>query len=420
MRRGRGVRARRTGRVAGALLPLALLVAAACSPNAAEKTPTTLRVLMTDDWVSPPFLDAVREFERAHPDVRVSVTKGPINAMADEVRASAGTGRSPDVVQAHAFSAAAQDLAQPVDDLWDEHLKASEFFPGAIEDVVWAGRRYGVPLDTNAMVLMYNADHFAAANLPPPSPGMSFGEFERLAATLTAPDGSRRAIALPTSSWWTYGWIRANGGETVSVAVDGTPRVTLDAEPVVGAFAYLSRLVQKGYAFPPRAVGSHSGDAFALFQSGSVSMHASGSWDLTKARKEAPGVNFGVTLMPRGTGNGAGTAMGGSSLFVPHASKHRELAFEFMATLVSDEFALRFAKEEGRLPVRLRVFDDPFFQGPDLQVFLEQLKTATPPKLDAFPATAQAFSEVFDAVLRQGAEPRPALQRAQLAANQAS
>ena len=412
----------RTGRTraGAALLCLVLLaVAAGCSSGADDET-TTLRVLMTDDWVTAPFLDAVRQFEREHPDVRVSVTRSPINAMADEVRAAAGTGRSPDVVQAHAFSAAAQGLAQPVDDLWDERLERAEFFPGAIEDVTWNGRLYGVPLDTNAMVLMYNADHFAAADLPLPAPGMSFADFERLAAALTAPDGSRRAIALPTSAWWTYGWIRANGGETVSVAADGTPHVTLDATPVVGAFAFLSQLVQKGYAFPPRVAGAHSGDAFALFQSGDVSMHASGSWDLTRARRESPATSFGVTLMPRGTDQGAGTAMGGSSLFVPKDSENRELAFRFMETLVSDQFALRFAKEEGRLPVRLRVFDDPYFDQPDLRVFLEQLRIATPPKLDAFPATAQAFSEVFDAVLREGAAPGPALAKAQQAANRPS
>jgi ABC-type glycerol-3-phosphate transport system substrate-binding protein len=47
-----------------------------------------------------------------------------------------------------------------------------------------------------------------------------------------------------------------------------------------------------------------------------------------------------------------------------------------MLDLVSDRNALRFAKEEGRLPARTRTYRDPFFQDPDIQVFVEQLKSA--------------------------------------------
>jgi multiple sugar transport system substrate-binding protein len=401
-----------------ALLLVVAAVGTACGSGGQGRSPTLLRVLMTDDWVTEPFVDAVRSFERAHPTVRVVVEKGPISLLTDVVRAGVGGGASPDVVQGHAFSAAGQGLAQPLDDLWAAHLDADDFFPGAIEDVTWAGRRYGVPLDTNALVLMYNVDRFRMAGVPEPGPRLTFAEFEALARALTSADGQQRGFVVPNNAWWAYGWIKANGGETVEVGGDGKARLSLDAPQVVEAVSFLSGLIEKGYAFPPRASDSHTGDAVALFASGAAAMHASGSWDLVALRKGLPGTAFGVALMPRGTtGATQGSAMGGSSMWVPRKSEHRELAFAFMTHLISDPHALRLAKEQGRLPVRSRVFDDPFFAGHDLPVFLEQLRTAHPPKLGAFHEPANEFSAALEDVFRVGgAEPAVALAQAQLRA----
>jgi multiple sugar transport system substrate-binding protein len=390
---------------------------AACGSGGPEQPTTLLRVLMTDDWVTVPFVDAVRSFEREHPNVRVVIEKGPISILTDAVRAGISSGAPPDVVQSHAFSAAGQGLAQPLDDLWASHLDAGEFFPGAVEDVTWAGRKYGVPLDTNALVLLYNAELLRRAGVPEPRPDMTFTEFEALVQRLTTADGQRRGFVVPNSTWWTYGWIKANGGETVDIGNDGQVRLRLDSPEVVQTVSFLSGLIQKGYAFPPRAADSHNGDAVALFASGAVAIHASGSWDLVTLRRGLPGSDFRVALMPKGLAGTSGSAMGGSSMWVPQGAEHRELAFEFMTHLISDGNALRLAKEEGRLPVRPRVFEDPFFSEPALQVFLEQLRTAHPPKLGAFDGPSEQFTAALEDVFRLGgADARSALQAAQAGA----
>jgi multiple sugar transport system substrate-binding protein len=403
--------------VVAVLLCLAA-VAVACGSAGPEQPTTLLRVLMTDDWVTVPFVDAVRSFERQNPTVRVVIEKGPISLLTDAVRAGIGSGAPPDVVQGHAFSAAGQGLAQPLDDLWEGNLDPADFFPGAVEDVTWAGHRYGVPLDTNALVLLYNADLLRQAGVPEPGPTMTFAEFEALAKALTTPDGQRRGFVVPNSTWWTYGWIRANSGETVDVGLDGKPRLSLDSPEVVQTLTFLEGLIEKGYAFGPRATDSHTGDAVALFASGAVAIHASGSWDLVALRRGLPGSTFHVALMPVGPGGTTpGSSMGGSSMWVPQKAEHRELAFRFMTHLISDDNALRLAKEEGRLPARPRVFADPFFADRDLQVFLEQLRTAHPPKLGAFDEPSQEFTTALEDVLRPGgAPPAVALHDAQVRA----
>ena len=199
----------RLGVARAARVVVGVLLAAACG-GSSDPVPTTLRVMIIDDWATPPVLDAVRDFEGAHPHVRVVMDKAPIKGMLDSIK---GSSTPPDVVQGHAFAAAAQGVAQPLDDLWDKHLTADEFFPGALDDVTFAGQRFGVPLDTNALVLLYNADHFRAAGIPLPHGPMSFPELGQVARGLAASAGGRPALALGTSTWQTFGWVGANGGD---------------------------------------------------------------------------------------------------------------------------------------------------------------------------------------------------------------
>ncbi len=203
----------------------------------------------------------------------------------------------------------------------------------------------------------------------------------------------------------------------MTVGADGRPDVSLDDPAVVNALSFLADLIKAKEAFPPQGPDSHSEDAFALFASGAASMHTTGSWDVAVIMKNEVKINYGVTLMPGDLGGG--TAMGGSSTWVPKGSKHRELAFEFMTHLASDEYALRFTFEEGRLPARLRVFDHPWFSDPTLHldVFREQLKSAHPQLLSAFAEASNDYNVAIDSILRvDGRDPATALHEAQLSA----
>lgn len=402
-------------RLCGCLGMFIVLVTAACSdaPEIAGP-PTRLRILMTDDWGSrPAFLAAVRDFESSNEGVRVDVLKLPIRNMAEAVRGQVADGDPVDLVQWHAYAAGAQGLAEPVEDLWKSSgMKPDEFFPGAIADVKWGDHLYGVPLDINALVLFYRPESFTAANLKPPGAGTTFGDLERYGDAFANAAGTPRVIALANSYWAAYGWVRANGGELVTV-VDGKPMFTLDSPKVVETLDFLSRMVKQGKAFPPEGANS-SADSLALFRSGSAAMHASGSWDLAKLDKETLGTTYGAALMPQGTtGTTEGTVTGGSSLFIPKGAKNRELAFELAQTIISDKHALRLAKEERRLPVRPRVYSDPFFDDPILDVVLKQLETAHPLLIEAFPEAAAAWDAAFNDVMRNGADPAAALKAAQ-------
>lgn len=401
---------------------MALLLLASCQGQPAPRSQDpviNLKVLMTHDWAeTSPFLAAVQEFEKANPNVRIQIEKQQIRLMSQIVTSRVANGDPPDVVQWHAFAAGAQGLAEPLEDLWQKNgITREEFFPGAVADVDWSSHLYGVPLDTNALVLFYRTSDVNSAKLGVPDFD-SFPDLTRSAKPLTSPDGSHRAIALPNSYWSTYGWIKANGGEVVDVGPDGVPTFSLNSPKVVETVQFLASLVRSGNAFPPAGANSNS-DTLSLFRSGSATFFTSGSWDLaTLAAPESAGT-FDVTLMPQGmSGQTQGSVMGGSSLFVPKGSKNRELAFDFMKLLISDKYALRFAKEEGRLPVRDRVYKDAYFSDPKLQVFLKQIETAHPLLLEAFPVATTAFENALTSILVDGADTVKALNAAQATAEE--
>jgi multiple sugar transport system substrate-binding protein len=201
------------------------------------------------------------------------------------------------------------------------------------------------------------------------------------------------AMAVSASSWPVYGWIRAHGGEVVQIDPrTGAPTFTFEDPGTVAALELLVGLVRRGQAPPPFAQDL-TFDAVRSFSRGEIAMHASGSWDLPVIARAAPGeLEVAVLSLPQHDPERPHTVLGGSSLFVPVGSPHADLAFELMLRLTEDPVALRLAEEEGRLPARARVFDEPLFSAdPLVAAVVAELPHAEVMPLIAYPEVADAF-----------------------------
>lgn len=391
---------------------LLAVLAAGCSAVAAPLEPAFVRVIMADDWASAP---AVREvfdqFERDHDNVRVQVQAVPFSQIPELVASARELEQPYDLAHWHAFAAAATGLAEPLGEEWAAAgLTAEEFLPGAVEDVTWLGEPYGVPLDTNALVLLTDAAMLREAGVEPGELTTASG-FVAAAETLTASGAAAWMLPVSTSSWQTYGWIRALGGELLEVDREtGQPDFTFDRPETVAAIDYLVELIRQDLAPPPYGPDLAS-DAVQEFASGEVAVHATGSWDLNVvARNTTRDVELTVLPLPQADADDPVTVLGGSSLFVPDGAEQSELAFELMLRLIDDEVALRLAEEEGRLPARTRVFDASLFtDDPLLSAFVDQLPHARVMPLIAYPEVAQAFTEALNAALSGRETPAEAM-----------
>ena len=397
------------------VLAFALVLASACTAASSSDEPTVLRIALADDWAAAPVVtDVIDEFEEDHPHVRVEVQDSPFSQIPDLVRSGLELDQSYDLAHWHAFAAAAAGLAHPVDEQWERHeLRADAYLDGAVQSVTWQGRRYGLPLDTNALVLMVRPDVLAEAGVKPDDLA-HVDDVLDVAHRLVEEEAAPHAMMIGASSWAAYGWIRAFGGRLVTIdEATGDPTFTFDDERTIAALDLRARLVHDGLAPSPFAPDL-AAEGVQLFAQGQLAVHSGGSWDLpTLAREDVDPNEVEILPLPRGDGD-TGTVLGGSSLFVPVGAQHPDLAFELALRLTEDRVALRLAQEEGRLPARAHLFDDEFFtSSPDIEAFVQQLPDAHVMPLIAFPEVSEAFREGIENTLAGRKDAQEAMEEVQ-------
>lgn len=400
-------------RLVAAAVLLGTVVWSCASPVSVEPA-VVLRVVLADDWASAPVVREVLErFEQDHDGaLRIDVQGVPFSQIRDLVVADQDLDRPFDLVQWHAFAAGAQGIAQPLDDLWVEaDLDPQDYLDGALEHVTWDGRRYGVPLDTSALVLLVNLDALEGSGSRLEQLATPAG-FRAAADAVVASGQAEHAINVTGSSWVAYGWIRALGGGLLAPSGDPDhPTFTFTDPGTVQALDLLDGLIRDGLA-PDPVSQPLALDAVGAFARGEVAMHATGSWDVVaRHRVDAAVPRVAVVGLPQADPAQPRTVLGGSSLFVPHGSEHRALAFALMLALTADDVALRLATEEGRLPARRSALAAlPADDEPLLAEVVDALDHAEVMPLTAHPQASASFAAALEEILAGRTSPREAMQ----------
>ncbi len=388
-------------------LLMSLIVTAGCASAtpAADNGEATLTVMLADDWASSPaVVDAITDFEAAN-DVRVVVRPVTFSQLEEFMIADRTGPREVDVAQWHAFAAGALGFALPVTERFMATYDDDTFVPGAVEDVTWDGEIYGVPLDVNAVVMIVNTDLLERVGHD--LDDLSTWEGLREVAVSAADQGVRLTY-LAASTWSTFAWLRANGGEWFDIE-DGTPRMQFDSAPVIETLEFLTDLTDddQRLAFAAESIDTDA-DAYPLFHDQQTLTLASGTWDVARLVDDDPGFEWTVLPMPQGpSGTGSGTVLGGSSLYVTEQATDPALAWEFATHLVQPVHALRYAKEHGRLPGRTDVLQDPFFEDERYRVAVEQLPHAAPMQLVVYPRVLDLATRSIQKVLAHSTLVRP-------------
>ena len=93
---------------------------------------------------------------------------------------------------------------------------------------------------------------------------------------------------------------------------------------------------QEGHINP--ANQAENGETFHLqFGSGKVGMMGTGNFNITLAREQNPGMNFGITLLPGLETGQVASFAGGDIVTIPKGSQRVEDAVDFMKFILSDE-----------------------------------------------------------------------------------
>jgi multiple sugar transport system substrate-binding protein len=395
-------------RLAGAVVAVATLASCSTGSTGAEGGPVVLRVVMANDWAATtPVVDAAERFEDEHPGVEVRIEGAAFSDIPSTVLSRMSAGQDVAVAQWHAFAAGARGWAMPLTDVFDEHFDRDDFLPGAFDDVLWEGEVYGVPLDTNALVMITNDTLLEAAGVDP----AGIRTLDDLAAAsrqVHQHDRSKAGFLSSASSWSTYAFVRANGGELLDDRPGEELAFGFTDPAVVEVFQLLSDLAADGAVIPPNRP-NFSKDAPAAFISQDTAILFSGTWDVQDLIDAADTLGFGYTVrrMPQGVPEGqGGTVLGGSSLYVPSGSEQRDLGMEFMSYLLDAGTGEELWRNEGRVPARRSLLASSELADEDVyRVVVDQLETAYPMRLIAYPEADLLYERELPSLLSGEAVP---------------
>jgi multiple sugar transport system substrate-binding protein len=354
---------RRRGRIAAgtALVLVCVLVGAGCTERPRAPGPVTLvfkhaRILGPAD----PIPALLREFETAHPGVRVRSEALPWTSDEQhQFYVINLEGRRPgfdvlmlDVIWVPEFARAGWllDLTARV-----PGEEQAGFFPSAMEPAQWGGSLWALPWNMNVGLLYYRADLLARHGLSPPA---TWDELEAQVARIRA---GERDPGLAGYLWQgkQYEGMIVNALEAIwaagaeVLAPDG--RLFPEPERAAGALARLRGLIERGVS-PPWVTAADEelsrrafGDGRAIFLR---------NWpyalDLFEAQGSAVRGRVGIAPVP----GGAGGSTGGSHLGVVRGTAHPDEAAALVRFLTGER-AQRAMLAGTLYPSRTALYRDP-------------------------------------------------------------
>jgi multiple sugar transport system substrate-binding protein len=319
--------------------------------------------------------ELISSFESAHPDIKVDAVSVPYDNFRTLLFTSIAGGEAPDLARVDIIWT--PELAQmgALTSLDETMADFSEFssgvFPGPLSTNYWDGHYYGLPLDTNTKVWLYNKDLYTAAGIDKAPQTMD--EVASQCAQFKAKFPDKYYFATDGMfAWVTLPWVWSFGGSITD------PEITkasgyLNGPDTVAAYDFLLKMYQDGCVSP--VILGNGIDPFTGFAQDLYASEDNGPWTYSIVNGQYPDKVISSAPFPAGKG-GSIDVVGGEDIVLFKESKNKEAAADFLRFVMSDEYQLKMS-ETGQIPVKLSVIEsDAIKNHPYLGIFLEQLKTS--------------------------------------------
>jgi multiple sugar transport system substrate-binding protein len=313
-------------------------------------------------------------FKAKHPGVDVKQVSIPYDELHQKLLTAAAGADLPDVMRsdiAWVSELAKLGLLEQLDTgMSDYRTLSQQTFPGALATNMYKGHYYGLPLDTNTRVMMYNQAALAKAGVS--GAPKNFDDLRALAGKLSG-KGVYAFADNGLSGWNVLPWIWSAGGDITNPDYTKATGYLNSANSVAGVQLLVDLYKQK--QLPAIVLGGTGGvptsDGLAT---GKYATILDGPWMYPIFASSHPDFKLQVAPVPAGPG-GSISVVGGEDTVVFKQSRHKALAEEFSRYLLSQEAQLAFAKV-GQMSVLKDL--DVTSVNPTYAPFVEQLKTARP------------------------------------------
>lgn len=314
-------------------------------------------------------------FEDKFPDVDVKSVPVPYDDLHQKLITAVAGDQLPDLVRADIGwvpELAELGVLVPLsEEMPDFQEIADNTYPGSLATNKWKDAYYGLPLDTNTRVLLYNKDVLAAAGVEVPT---TVDELMDAAPALKE-SGAFAFADNGASGWNVLPWIWSAGGDIVNEDVTKADGFINSEESIAGVQTLVD-LFNAGH-LPDIILGDSGGLATSdgLAQ-GAYSAILDGPWMYPIFAGQYPDFELHAAQVPAGDG-GSISVVGGEDIVLTQSSQNKAAAAEFLRYLLSEEAQLAMA-EVGQMSVLKSIGDQLTEINEYYAPFVEQLATAKP------------------------------------------
>ena len=392
--------------------PPAATEAPTSAPTEAPAEPVTIKYWHThSDPESAKLEEVIAAFQAANPGIKVEATRYAYNDFKTALLTAVASGDVPDVVRMDIVwvpeFADQGALAQLDGSLPEFDAITKDVFPGPLATNFYKGHYYGLPLDTNTQVLLWNKSVFEAAGITEAPKTMD--EFATDACKLSDAAKNKYGYAEGGTYFWAPAPVfYAMGGKVTDEGIT-TATGYINGPESVAAFTMLKDLYDKKCLSPNLLGGGIATDAGHA--EGNYAMIIDGPWMVDIYKGNYPDFEVNFAAVPSGPQGTTSSVVGGEDVVIMDGSKNKDAAMKWTAFLMGAE-AQKMMASVGQMPTLVSLIGDPSLP-PYFGVFQEQLKTAQArvphPKWSDMD---NAISNAYQRMLRGEQTPQEALDQA--------
>lgn len=299
------------------------------------------------------------DFEKANPDIKVTLVSGPYATTHDQIVVGAASGTLSDVVGldgAWVNGLAKQGAIASMDSLMD----SAKYDRTQIADIIKVdGQSVMFPLASFVYPVFVNLDLAKAAGVDKMPTNRT--EFAAAAKKMTSPDKNQYGWVLPLSLQNPGGiqndimsWVWASGA---SMLKDGKP--DLENSAVVGTLTYVKSLQDAG-VISPGIFAKREQEKVEEFANGRVGMMINSLAHINLLRQRNPNLHFGISALPAVDGytGKRGLPYAAWGIGISNSSQHKAEAWKLVSYLMSPDVNGRLVSLANAFPGNVKAKPD--------------------------------------------------------------
>lgn len=311
-------------------------------------------------------------FEGKYPNIKVKATRMPYDGLKQQVIAGVAGNAAPDlmrmdIIWVPEFAKLGALVAVNNNEGFSE-IK-NQLFAGPLATNSYNGKYYGLPLNTNTKIAIYNKELLSQAGLS--EPPKTFDQL--IEASKVLKDKGMYGIGVGgTGPWGSLPYFWTLGGKITDDKYTKASGYLNSAESVA-ALGKIVELNNEGL-IAPSIIGGEPGTWDGIKEK--YLMIDDGPWFFSILGDSIMDITVSSTL-PTGVG-GSISVVGGEDLVMFTTSKHQTEAWTFMKFLMSEEPQISMA-QTGLIPTNMKAANsEKVISVPFIKPYIEQLKTAMP------------------------------------------